>query len=117
MWASVRCASTWSGPSWASSSIVKIAVLFQYFECETASTSLPTAQSLSATIAFGVGAPGSVPLVWSRGNLRNSTVGRLLLSTYWLNSFCHSANQSWSEIAMLKPAYAWSVLASSVGSL
>src|SRR5690242_14921092 len=115
--ASVRCASMWSGPSWESSSMTKIAVDAQYGECDTASTSLPTAQSLSATIARGVGQLGLVPQVWSRGNLTNSTDGRSPLATYWSNSDFHTAKRSWSGIAMLKPANAVLVCASSVGSL
>ena len=39
----VRCASTWSGPFCASSSITKIAVSFQNREWLTASTILPSA--------------------------------------------------------------------------
>jgi hypothetical protein len=42
-WAMVRWASTWSGPACASSSTTKMAVDFQYFEWETASTSRPSA--------------------------------------------------------------------------
>jgi hypothetical protein len=45
----VLCASTWSGPFCASSSVTKIAVLRQYLECETTSTRRPSATSLSAT--------------------------------------------------------------------
>ena len=57
----VRWASTWSGPFWASSSITKIAVSGQYLLWLTASTSRPRARSLLATQACGVGAPGVVP--------------------------------------------------------
>ena len=61
----LRCASTWSAPFCASSSRMKIAVSSQYAECDTASTTRPTARSLSATEAFGVGPPAVVPAVWS----------------------------------------------------
>ena len=59
----LRCASTWSAPACASSSRMKNAVSFQYAECEIASTARPTARSLSATLASGVGDPGVVPAV------------------------------------------------------
>src|SRR5262249_25700239 len=97
--------------------ITKIAVEDQYGECDTVSTSLPIAQSLSATIAFGVRAPGLVPLVWSRGNLMNSIDGRSSSVTYWSNSRFHSSNRVWwSSIAMLNPGYAVSVCASRFGA-
>ena len=51
--------------------MTKVAVLAQNFECETASTSFPVAQSLLATMAFGAGQSGLVPQVWSRGNFTN----------------------------------------------
>lgn len=51
----VRCPSTWSVPSCESSSVTKIAELAQSLLCEMASTTLPTARSLSAFIARGVG--------------------------------------------------------------
>src|SRR5437667_229120 len=44
--ATVRCASTWSGPFWASSSVTRIIVLAQNLLCETTSTSRPSATSL-----------------------------------------------------------------------
>src|ERR1041384_70566 len=53
--AAVRCASTWSGPFWASSSTTKRAVSFQNLLLLTASTTRPRAKSLSATQAVGVG--------------------------------------------------------------
>ena len=37
----------------------------QIDECEIVSTIWPTARSLSATMAVGVGKPGCVPRVWS----------------------------------------------------
>src|SRR6266550_2995629 len=126
----VRWASTWSGPSWASSSVTKIAVLFQYGEWETASTSRPRERSLSAVYAAGVGLPGVVPALWSFGSRTNSTVGRLLPATYWLNSFSHSVNRGVPHVALSgakvsgfsgqfrsKPRKLWSVLALSAGSL
>src|SRR5262245_59168753 len=56
-----RWASTWSGPFWASSSRTKIAVSFQNLLFVTASTTIPSARSLSATYAVGVGLPTRVP--------------------------------------------------------
>jgi hypothetical protein len=44
-----------------------MAVSFQYLECDTASTTRPSARSLSATEARGVGISGLVPEVWSFG--------------------------------------------------
>ena len=66
--ATTRCASTWSGPFWASSSITKMAVVGQNFDFDTPSTSIPSAMSLSTTCAVGVGLPTRVPDVWSFGN-------------------------------------------------
>ena len=63
--ATERCASTWSGPFWVSSSITNTAVSFQNLLFVTASTTIPSARSLSATIAFTVGIPTRVPAVWS----------------------------------------------------
>ena len=63
-----RCASTWSGPFCVSSSITKIAVSFQNALFVTASTTMPSARSLSATIAVTVGEPTFVPAVWSLGS-------------------------------------------------
>ena len=73
----VRWASTWSGPFWASSSITKIAVSGQYLLLLTASTSRPRARSLLATQACGVNAPGVVPVVWSSPRLMTMNRGRL----------------------------------------
>ncbi len=56
-----RAPSTWSTPSWVSSSITKIAESFHHLLCEMVSTILPTARSLSATWAIAFGAPP----VWS----------------------------------------------------
>ena len=61
----VRCASTWSGPFCASSSITKIAISRQKRLREAAATIFPSATSLLATAATGVARPGVVPLVWS----------------------------------------------------
>src|SRR5438874_7012740 len=58
--ATVRWASTWSGPFWASSSITKTAVSFQNLLFDRASITRPRARSLSATIAVGVGLPTRV---------------------------------------------------------
>ena len=49
----LRWASTWSAPFCASSSSTKIAVSSQYGLLETASTTRPTARSLSATRGIG----------------------------------------------------------------
>ncbi len=49
--AGMRCASTWSAPSWESSSTTKIADDFQIDEWEIRSTIWPRPRSLSATIA------------------------------------------------------------------
>jgi hypothetical protein len=54
----VRCASTWSGPFCASSSITKIAVSFQNREWLTACTMSPKAWSFEATSATGSGCQG-----------------------------------------------------------
>ena len=62
----MRCASTWSAPSWESSSTTKMAEVDQIFECEIVSTSWPSARSLSATMAIGMGKPVCVPRVWSQ---------------------------------------------------
>jgi hypothetical protein len=61
----IRWALTWSAPSWESSSTTKIAEEDQIDEREIVSTSCPSAWSLSAIMAFGVGKPGWVPRVWS----------------------------------------------------
>src|SRR5450759_3874152 len=58
-----RCASTWSGPFWASSSRTNIADSFQYLLCEMRSTIIPSPRSLSATIALGESNPFFVPAV------------------------------------------------------
>src|SRR5262249_927083 len=71
----VRWASTWSGPFWASSSITKIAVCGQSELFDTASTSRPNARSLLATHARGVYAPGGVPAVWSSPRLMTMNRG------------------------------------------
>ena len=63
-----RWASTWSGPFCVSSSITKIAVSFQNLLLVTASTTMPSARSLSATIAVTVCDPTFVPAVWSLGS-------------------------------------------------
>ena len=65
----VRWASTWSGPFWASSSMTKIAVSGQDLLWVTASTIRPRARSLLATQAWGVNVPGRVPVVWSSPRL------------------------------------------------
>ena len=51
-----RCESTWSGPFCASSSSTKTAVLFQNGDFDSASIIRPSARSLSAMCARGVGA-------------------------------------------------------------
>ena len=61
IWTGARWPSTWSAPSWLSSSTTKIAESFQYWLCEISSTILPTARSPSATCASGSGGPP----VWS----------------------------------------------------
>jgi hypothetical protein len=68
--AGIRCASTWSAPSWESSSTTKMADERQIFECEMTSTMRPTASSLSATIARGVRLPPLRPRVWSLVSVR-----------------------------------------------
>ena len=81
----VRWPSTWSGPDCASSSITKMQVSFHCGLCETASTTRPSARSLSAIIARGVGYCGLVPSVWSQGRLmiiRSGTVSLRLNSSY-----------------------------------
>ncbi len=75
----VRCASTWSGPFWASSSITKMAVSFQYLPLDTASTSRPSARSLLAMQHWGVYDPVFVPSVWSSPRL--ITMNRGILSS------------------------------------
>src|SRR3954453_17619794 len=64
IWIGARCPSTWSAPSWLSSSTTKIAESFQYGLWEIVSTILPTARSPSATCASG----SAVPPVWSLDN-------------------------------------------------
>ena len=61
--ATVRWASTWSEPFWASSSTTKMAISFQNRLLQSPSTTCPSARSLSATAARTVGAPGLVPAV------------------------------------------------------
>src|SRR5580704_18871448 len=51
--ATVRCASTWSGPFWASSSTTNTAVSGQNLLPLIAASTLPRAASFSATIAVG----------------------------------------------------------------
>src|SRR5947208_16241762 len=96
----VRWASTWSGPSWASSSVTKIAVLFQYGEWETASTSRPREGSLSPVYAARVGLPGVVPALWSCGSRTNPTVRRLLLAAYGLKSFGQSVSRDVPQVVL-----------------
>ena len=91
----VRWPSTWSGPDWASSSTTKMQVSFHCGLFETASTTRPSARSLSAIIARGVGYLGLVPSPWSQGRLRiirsgtasfrlNSSYSRMKTSArYW----------------------------------
>ena len=62
----MRCASTWSAPSWESSSTTKMTEDDQMLECEIVATSWPRARSQSATMARGVGKPVWVPRVWSQ---------------------------------------------------
>src|SRR5271165_2327896 len=52
-----------------------MAVSFQNGLLEMASTTRPTARSLSATQAFGVGEPTFVPAVWSLGKRTNAKAG------------------------------------------
>ena len=52
-----------------------MAVSFQNLLLLTASTTLPSARSLSATIARGVGLPTCVPVVWSLGKRRTMNCG------------------------------------------
>src|SRR4029434_6733066 len=61
--ATVRWASTWSEPFWASSSTTKIASFGQNLLRESPSTTRPSARSLSATMAVTVGLPGEAPEV------------------------------------------------------
>src|SRR5262245_43725494 len=55
----------------------------------TASITIPSARSLSATIARGVGESGRVPLVWSAGKNRYTRFGN---SPFFSNSFNSSMN-------------------------
>ena len=60
-WTGARWPSTWSAPSWLSSSTTKMAESFQYLLCEIVSTMSPVARSLSATPA----SESAGPPVWS----------------------------------------------------
>src|SRR3954469_18339712 len=55
----------------------------------TDSTTMPSARSLSATIARGVGDPGRVPFVWSAGRNRYTRFGNV---PFFSNSFSSSMN-------------------------
>ena len=57
----VRWASTWSGPFWASSSITKIAICGQYLLRLTASTNRPERQVVAGDTSLRGGRPGVVP--------------------------------------------------------
>ena len=82
----VRWASTWSGPFWASSSMTKIAVSGHDLLSLTASTIRPSARSLLATQASGVNVPGVVPVVWSSPRLITMKRGRVPALSYSRNS-------------------------------
>ena len=75
--ATVRWASTWSEPFWASSSTTKMAICFQNRLLLSPSTTRPSARSLSPSDARTVGLPGFVPDVWSLGSLRIDQAGHL----------------------------------------
>ena len=81
-----RCESTWSGPFCASSSTTKTTVFFQNRERESASTSRPSARSLSANAARGEIAPTRMPEVWSFGSVIVISAGKFPSRSNWWNS-------------------------------
>ena len=84
------------GPDCASSSTTKMHVSFHCGLRVTASTTRPSAKSLSAIIALGVGYLGSVPSEWSHGKLmiiRLGTVSLRLNSSY---SRINTSARNWS---------------------
>ena len=76
----VRWPSTWSGPDWASSSMTKMQVSFHCGLFETASTTRPSARSLSAIMARGVGYFGLRPLAVVAGQAQDHQVGHRVLA-------------------------------------
>ena len=89
--ATVRWASTWSEPFWASSSTTKMAICFQNRLLLSPSTTRPSARSLSPTHAVTVHLPGDVPEVWSLGSLRITSRG---ISPAFSNPASSSRNRS-----------------------
>ena len=96
MSAGERCASTWSAPFWASSSRINTADSFQIELFDKCSTNRPTARSLSATWAVGVGAPILAPLVWLLPNRILLKCGTALRAMSESTSFFQISTRSMS---------------------
>src|SRR5258708_1800890 len=78
-------------------------VSFQNLLWATASTIFPRARSLSATDAFGVGIPGTVPEVWSFGSSITIKLGKLSFFSNWCSSLMHSSALHISGTILGKP--------------
>ena len=89
--ATVRWASTWSEPFWASSSTTKIAISFQNRLLLSPSTTRPSARSLSADAGRAGRLAGLVPEVWSLGSRRMISRG---ISPSFSNPASSSRNRS-----------------------
>ena len=100
-----RCESTWSGPLCASSSTTNSAESFQYSLFEIVSTMRPSAMSLSATIARGVGDPGRVPAVWSFGSRMIDSCGSAPFASNCRNSASQASARLASVMSRSHPAY------------
>src|SRR5687767_10842941 len=78
-------------------------VFGQNFDFDTASTTMPSARSLSATMARGVGDPGRVPFVWSHGRNRYTRFGYVPFFSYSFRSSMNSLARYTSGMTSGKP--------------